>query len=119
MSEELTRGEVRDRLTSFAARWSTRSGDERKEAQQFLIELLECYGVDWHTSPHVFEHTYSDGGRADLFWPGQFLVEMKSASQTERLDSHLGQAKHYWEQSADSATTCRDRSSWLSAHFGD
>lgn len=103
MSEELTRGEVRDRLTSFAARWSMRAGDERKEAQQFLIELLECYGIDWHTSPHVFEHTYRDGGRADLFWPGQFLVEMKSASQTEHLDSHLAQAKHYWEQSADPA----------------
>jgi hypothetical protein len=103
MSEELTRGEVRDRLTAFASRWSTRAGDERKEAQQFLIELLECYGVDWHTSPHVFEHTYADGGRADLFWPGQLLVEMKSAGQSDRLKSHLPQAKRYWEQSADPA----------------
>jgi N-6 DNA Methylase len=103
MGEELTRGEVRDRLTAFAARWSTRTGDERKEAQQFLIELLEAYGVDWHTSPHVFEHTYSDGSRADLFWPAQLLVEMKSATQTEKLPSHLGQAKGYWEQSSDPA----------------
>lgn len=103
MSEELTRGEVRDRLTAFASRWSMRAGDERKEGQQFLIELLECYGVDWHTSPHVFEHTYSDGGRADLFWPGQLLVEMKSASQSDRLEGHLPQAKRYWEQSADPA----------------
>jgi hypothetical protein len=47
MADELTRGEIRDRLTAFVARWSARAGDERKEAQQFLIELLECYGVDW------------------------------------------------------------------------
>lgn len=103
MSEELTRGEVRDRLTNFVARWSTRAGDERKEAQQFLIELLECYGVEWHSSPHVFEHTYADGSRADLLWPEQLLVEMKSAAQTDKLQTHLPQAKRYWEQSADSA----------------
>jgi hypothetical protein len=103
MSEELTRGEVRDRLTNFVARWSTRAGDERKEAQQFLIELLECYGVEWHSSPHVFEHTYTDGTRADLLWPEQLLVEMKSAAQTDRLPTHLAQAKRYWEQSDDPA----------------
>jgi hypothetical protein len=101
MSEELTRGEVRDRLTNFVARWSTRAGDERKEGQQFLIELLECYGVDWHSSPHVFEHTYADGSRADLLWPEQLLVEMKSSSHSEKLPAHLSQAKRYWEQSAD------------------
>jgi hypothetical protein len=103
MSEELTRGEIRDRLTAFAARWSSRAGDERKEGQQFLIELLECYGVDWHSSPHVFEHTYEDGSRADLLWPGKLLVEMKSASHSEQLESHLPQAKGYWEQSGDAA----------------
>lgn len=101
MSDELTRGEVRDRLTNFVARWSTRAGDERKEAQQFLIELLECYGVDWHSSPHVFEHTFPDGTRADLLWPGRVLVEMKSLNQSDKLESHLPQAKAYWEQSGD------------------
>jgi hypothetical protein len=103
MSKELTRGEIRDRLTAFAARWSSRAGDERKEAQQFLIELIECYGVDWHSSPHVFEHTYEDGTRADLLWPGRLLVEMKSASHSGQLASHLPQAKGYWEQSGDAA----------------
>jgi hypothetical protein len=101
--DDLTRGQVRDRLTAFAARWSTKAGDERKEAQQFLIELLECYGVDWHTSPHVFEHTYSDGSRADLFWPARLLIEMKSANQTAKLESHLPQARGYWEQSGNAA----------------
>jgi type I restriction-modification system DNA methylase subunit len=103
MPDELTRGEIRDRLTAFAARWSTRAGDERKEAQQFLIELLECYGIDWHSSPHVFEHTFDDGSRADLFWPGRLLVEMKSTSHSERLEKHLTQAKGYWEQAGDIA----------------
>jgi type I restriction-modification system DNA methylase subunit len=103
MSDELTRGEIRDRLTAFAGRWSARAGDERKEAQQFLIELLECYGVDWHSSPHVFEHTFDDGSRADLFWPGRLLVEMKSASHSEQLETHLPQAKGYWEQAGDVA----------------
>lgn len=103
MSDELTRGEIRDRLTAFAARWSARAGDERKEAQQFLIELIECYGVDWHASPHVFEHTFSDGSRADLLWPGRLLVEMKSASRGDQLQTHLPQAKAYWEQAGDIA----------------
>lgn len=103
MTDELTRGEIRDRLTAFAARWTARAGDERKEAQQFLIELLECYGVDWHSSPHVFEHTFDDGTRADLLWPARLLVEMKSASHSEHLEKHLPQAKGYWEQAGDIA----------------
>jgi len=102
----LTRAEVRARLTSFSSRWDRRPGHERQEAQQFLLELLSCYGVDTTAvpAPFTFEHRYSDGSRADLFWPGFLLAEMKSAGETERLQAHRPQALGYWRQSADPKT---------------
>lgn len=87
----LTRAEVRARLVSFVARWDQRPGNEQQEAQRFLLELLDCYGVDIKAD-FTFEHHYPDGTRADLFWPGFLLVEMKSASETARLDLHRPQA---------------------------
>lgn len=101
-----TRAEVRARLTAFAARWDQRPGHEQQEAQQYQLELLECYGIDVRKvpSPFTFEHRYPDGGRADLLWPGFLLVEMKSAGETERLEAHRPQVLHYWNASADPAT---------------
>lgn len=107
----LTRAEVRARLVSFAARWDQRPGNEQQEAQRFLLELLECYGVDTKAD-FTFEHHYPDGTRADLFWPGFLLVEMKSASETDRLDLHRPQAFGYWRQSADAAAGVRSPQ-WL------
>jgi hypothetical protein len=100
---ELPRAAVRDRLREFAARWDLRPGNEQQEAQRFLLELLQCYGVDNRSTSFTFEHHYPDGTRADLFWPGFLLVEMKSASETDRLLVHRGQAMGYWQQSADPA----------------
>lgn len=101
----ISRAEVRGRLTSFAARWDLRPGNEQQEGQQFLLELLACYGIDTTQvpSPFTFEHHYPDGSRADLFWPGFLLVEMKSATETERLIVHRQQVFAYRRQSADPA----------------
>lgn len=101
------RAEIRDRLRAFAARWDQRPGNEQQEAQRFLLDLLECYGVDTKGTDFTFEHHYPDGSRADLYWPELLLVEMKSASETDRLILHRGQAFRYWEQSADSAKNVR------------
>jgi len=107
----LTRAEIRARLTAFAARWDQRPGNEQQEAQRFLLELLECYGVDTRAD-FTFEHHYADGTRADLFWPGFLLVEMKSASEVDRLPMHRAQAFRYWRQSADPVAGVRSPQ-WL------
>lgn len=103
--ESLTRAQIRARLTAFASRWDQRPGHEQQEAQQFLLELLRCYGVDTEQipPPFTFEHRYADGTRADLLWPGFLLVEMKSASETPHLEVHRPQVLRYWAASADPA----------------
>ena len=99
----ISRAEVRGRLAAFAARWDLRPGNEQQESQQFLLELLACYGIDTTQvpSPFTFEHHYPDGSRADLLWPGLLLVEMKSAGETDRLITHRQQVFAYRRQSAD------------------
>lgn len=38
--------EIQAALRAFAQRWRDYTGTERAEAQTFLNQLLECYGVD-------------------------------------------------------------------------
>jgi len=38
--------DIRTNLTRFAARWGSGSWGERAEAQTFLNELFEAYGMD-------------------------------------------------------------------------
>ncbi|MGH2950447.1 MAG: hypothetical protein ACRDKX_00175 [Solirubrobacterales bacterium] len=42
----LTADEIRANLTRFAARWGIGDWGERKEAQTYLNELFECFGMD-------------------------------------------------------------------------
>jgi hypothetical protein len=54
--------EIRRRLAEFAARWGGYQGSERSEAQTFLNQLLECYGVDRQAVGARFD----DGAYRDL-----------------------------------------------------
>ncbi len=67
--------EIRRRLAEFAARWGGYHGSEKSEAQTFLNQLLECYGVDRLAAGARFEER-TEGGFMDLFWPGVCIVEM-------------------------------------------
>lgn len=90
--------EIRRRLAEFAARWGGYQGSERSEAQTFLNQLLECYGVDRQAAGARFEER-TEGGFMDLFWPGVCIIEMKRPSEVERLPKHRPQALEYWQSS--------------------
>lgn len=100
MSEPRSGPEIQEALRAFVARWSPYSGSEIGEAQTFLNELLACYGTDRHAAGILFEHNLAGAGRADMFWPGRALVEMKAPSHSETLDVDQPQAERYWRASA-------------------
>jgi MmeI, N-terminal domain len=89
----LTGEEIRARLSVFAARWSVYDRSERSEAQTFLNELFECYGVRRSDVARFEEH--QAGRFLDLIWPRVCLIEMKAPREAERLDQHRGQALQY------------------------
>lgn len=98
----LTGDEVRARLTAFAARWSIYEGSERSEAQTFLNELFECFGV---RRSDVARFEEAQAGRfLDLIWPRVCIIEMKAPREARRLDQHRAQALQYWIESADQTT---------------
>lgn len=90
--------EIRRRLAEFAARWGGYQGTERAEAQTFLNQLLECYGVDRQAVGAKFEE-HGPGGFMDLFWSGVCIIEMKRPSETAKLAEHRPQLLSYWQQS--------------------
>ena len=72
--------EIRKAATAFSKRWKS-AYDEKSQAQSFLKEFFEVFGVDT-VQQATFEHRvkFSDGsqGFVDCFWPSTILVEMKS-----------------------------------------
>lgn len=93
--------EIQAALRAFAQRWRDHTGTERAEAQTFLNQLLECYGVDRQAAGIEFEKRTTDLGFMDLYWPQWCIVEMKAPSRAERLSTHYQQVRDYWEASAD------------------
>ena len=87
--------EIRKHATVFSKRWKM-AFDEKSQAQSFLKEFFEVFGVDTVTQA-TFEHRvkFADGshGFVDCFWPGTILVEMKSKGKD--LDAAFGQAMDY------------------------
>jgi hypothetical protein len=84
-------------FADFAAKLK---GDEKSEAQLFLIQLLDAFGHDGKTLPagSTFEYRVRFPGDrtkfADFVWPGRVLVEMKSRG--EKLSKHYQQTFDYW-----------------------
>jgi len=87
--------EIRKGATAFSKRWKA-AYDEKSQAQSFLKEFFEIFGVDTVTQA-TFEHRvkFPDGsqGFADCFWQGRILVEMKSKGKD--LDAAYAQAMDY------------------------
>lgn len=68
----------------FAKRWAGTT-QENSNTQPFWTEFLALFGVDQKRTV-LFEHHASRlstgrSGRIDLFWPGELLVEQKSAGK--------------------------------------
>lgn len=93
------RASLQGSLERFRQRWEAREGNERQQAQQFLRELLDCYGRKLEDEAEVFEHRLTVDGTqkyADLLLGEELLVEMKSAKETDKLEQHYPQAEAYW-----------------------
>jgi hypothetical protein len=84
-------------FADFAAKLK---GDEKSEAQLFLIQLLDAFGHDGKSLPtgSTFEYRVRFPGDrtkyADFVWPGRVLIEMKSRG--EKLSQHYQQTFDYW-----------------------
>ena len=93
--------EIRKAATAFSKRWKT-AYDEKSQAQSFLKEFFDVFGVDTVTQA-TFEHRvkFADGsqGFVDCFWPGTILVEMKSKGKN--LDAAYAQAMDYVRAAPD------------------
>ena len=99
--------EIRKAATVFSKRWKG-AYDEKSQAQSFLKEFFEVFGVDT-VQQATFEHRvkFSDGsqGFVDCFWPSTILVEMKSKGKD--LDAAFGQAMDYVRALPDQSTLPR------------
>ena len=98
----LSLNEIRERAHTFAREWAQETS-ERAEAQSFWNDFFNVFGVN-RRRVAVFEQKakrFSGGqhGRIDVFWPGQLLVEHKSAGVD--LDAAYQQATDYFAGLAD------------------
>lgn len=80
----LSSDEMRSNALAFAKRWAG-PHREKSEAQTFLNEFFEVFSRDRRAVDARFEHPVEREGRGagsvDLFWPGKFVVEMKSTGR--------------------------------------
>lgn len=92
----LSREEMRSRALAFAKEWKKAQPREEADAKTFLDEFFAVFGRE---RKHIAAHEYrikregKSEGRIDLFWPGKFLVEMKSPG--EDLEKARRQAFDY------------------------
>lgn len=85
MAKSLTLNEIRKRAAAFSSSWKDEPGDERQQAQTFVRELLNVYGVS-EARAAFYEHRVkrtSTGNRGyiDALIPGLLVVEMKSSGK--------------------------------------
>jgi len=84
-------------FASFAAKLK---GDEKSEAQLFLINLFDAFSHEGSRLPagSSFEYRVLFPEKktkfADFHWPGRALIEMKSRG--EKLSKHYQQIYDYW-----------------------
>lgn len=96
----LSTEEIKANLTEFAVRWKARKGYEKGEAQQFQLEFFGCFGPGI-AEQVKFEAHKSGVGFVDGMIDDLIIVEMKSASEADKLERHRKQALDYWRGLAD------------------
>jgi hypothetical protein len=103
----LSLNEIRARIAQFVVDYKDATS-ERQDAQNFWRDLMHCYGVDSVRRRGVlFEHPAirSDTGREgfiDVFLPGKFLAEHKSAG---KITVKRGESKSNAEKQAEAYLT--------------
>ena len=92
----LSWNEIKSRAMAFSRQWAD-AADEKQQSIPFWIDFFDIFGI---TNRRVasFEHAVDKyGGKkgyVDLFWPGQMLVEQKSAGRP--LEPAFDQAMGYF-----------------------
>ena len=93
----LSWNEVRSRAATFADDWRDASY-EKGETQSFYDEFFHVFGRRRRTVARFEQHVAkldNSSGYIDLFWPGELIVEQKSAGRD--LDKAYGQAGEYFD----------------------
>ena len=93
----LSWNEVRSRAATFADDWRDASY-EKGETQSFYDEFFYVFGRRRRTVARFEQHVAkldNSSGYIDLFWPGELIVEQKSAGRD--LDKAYGQAGEYFD----------------------
>ncbi len=93
----LSWNEIRVRAAAFAAEWRD-AAYEKGETQSFYNDFFEVFGVRRRSVARFEEHVAkldNSSGYIDLFWPGQLIVEQKSAGRS--LKKAYGQAGEYFD----------------------
>jgi hypothetical protein len=91
----LSWNEIKIRASQFSKEWENTSREEA-EAQPFLIEFLNIFGITRRrvaTFEHKIKKADAHSGYIDLLWKGMLLVEMKSRG--EDMEKAYDQAKEY------------------------
>ena len=90
----LSWNEIKSRALAFSRQWAD-AADEKQQSIPFWIDFFEVFGIS-NRRVASFEHAVKKhgGGQgyADLFWPGQMLVEQKSRGRplTPAYDQAMG-----------------------------
>ena len=93
----LSWNEIRARAAAFSNEWRD-AAYEKGETQSFYNDFFRVFGVKRRSVARYEEHVAkldNRSGYIDLFWPGQLLVEQKSAGRD--LEQAYGQAGEYFD----------------------
>ncbi len=93
----LSWNEIRARAAAFSDEWRD-AAYEKGETQSFYNDFFKVFGVKRRSVARYEEHVEKLDNRSgfiDLFWPGQLLVEQKSAGRD--LAKAYGQAGEYFD----------------------
>ncbi len=93
----LSWNEIRARAAAFSNEWRD-AAYEKGESQSFYNDFFKVFGVKRRSVARYEEHVDkldNRSGYIDLFWPGQLLVEQKSAGRD--LAKAYGQAGEYFD----------------------
>ena len=99
--------QIAERINKFIDFTKGLEGYEKGEAQTFLNRLFHAFGhADCHEAGGKFEKRTKVGRQTkfeDLLLPGKVIIEMKSRGK--ELQSHILQAREYWNHSYGDAKT--------------
>ncbi|MYH46257.1 MAG: class I SAM-dependent DNA methyltransferase, partial [Gammaproteobacteria bacterium] len=93
----LSWNEIRARAAAFSNEWRD-AAYEKGETQSFYNDFFRVFGVKRRSVARYEEHVAkldNRSGYIDLFWPGQLLVEQKSAGRD--LERAYDQAGEYFD----------------------